>query len=411
MNVTDEVPHNRYDSRVIINVERLTLMGDHTLESSSIFVHSHGPILITGGYNVSSLIHHTCSAEYHVPMMFSCVPAKSLQDTITMESFIGEFQSKFNSNVKKIENTVNDLAKGYLIYLMSEQSIILEDSRIEAPRIGFCAPDVTANSSMINAAQKGCWGGHGIGKGMTHKNCSGSGGAHGGHGGYGLSLHNKICKRFVPVPYSWNDEASYEGSSGSSALENLSYYGGVGGGIVWVVSTGTVTLNSTEISVKGGDGLPVEEVTLGSGGGAGGSVHIVTRNIAGNGTIDASGGDGSIYGGGGGSGGRLVATLLTNFNSTNHHNQSHFWNGTINLRGGLGGLKTPQTAHELATNKNLLSGGDGEDGTTKQTKCFGGYSGPFCKPCPIGTYKYNFGYGVCQPCSNKPVNSFYDDIG
>lgn len=43
-------------------------------------------------------------------------------------------------------------------------------------------------------------------------------------------------------------------------------------------------------------------------------------------------------------------------------------------------------------------------------KCFGGYSGPFCKPCEIGTYKYNFGFGVCQTCNNKPENSFYDAI-
>lgn len=46
---------------------------------------------------------------------------------------------------------------------------------------------------------------------------------------------------------------------------------------------------------------------FGSGGGSGGSVQIVTKNIAGDAIIDLSGGDGSIYGGGGGSGGRFVS--------------------------------------------------------------------------------------------------------
>ena len=66
-------------------------------------------------------------------------------------------------------------------------------------------------------------------------------------------------------------------------------------------------------------------------------------------------------------------------------------------------------------NKTLLAAakefaGDGQDGTTKQESCFGGFTGPFCKPCQVGTFKYNFGFGVCQPCNNKPKNSFYDDI-
>jgi len=44
-------------------------------------------------------------------------------------------------------------------------------------------------------------------------------------------------------------------------------------------------------------------------------------------------------------------------------------------------------------------------------KCFGGYSGPFCEACPIGTYKYDYSYAVCQPCQNKPLNSFYNKKG
>lgn len=39
-------------------------------------------------------------------------------------------------------------------------------------------------------------------------------------------------------------------------------------------------------------------------------MQIITKNIAGNATINLEGGDGSIFGGGGGSGGRLVTHFL-----------------------------------------------------------------------------------------------------
>jgi len=227
--------------------------------------------------------------------------------------------------------------------------------------------------------------------------------------------------RDVPKPYSWGNEASYEGSAGGAALPYLSKYGGNGGGIIWMTSSNTVTLNDTLVTVKGGEGEPYFHSKLGSGGGAGGSIHVVTRNIAGNADIDLSGGDGSGFGGGGGSGGRLVANLLSNFNSTNHLEQSIHWNGTINLSGGIGGhlhgknrtkdlQQVPTSPATPDPSSDLMSGGDGEDGTSHQSKCFGGFSGPFCKPCPIGTYKLNFGYGLCVPCTNKPEYSFYDDI-
>lgn len=50
---------------------------------------------------------------------------------------------------------------------------------------------------------------------------------------------------------------------------------------------------------------------LGSGGGSGGSIQLVTPQIEGDGLIDLSGGDG-VQGGGGGSGGVLIVNLLEN---------------------------------------------------------------------------------------------------
>lgn len=97
----------------------------------------------------------------------------------------------------------------------------------------------------------------------------------------------------------------------------LSSLAGDGGGIIWLVATDMINATDTLITVKGGKGQAYKK-RLGSGGGAGGSIHVITRDIAGNAQIDASGGDGSDWGGGGGSGGRLVAHLLRHFNSTNH---------------------------------------------------------------------------------------------
>ena len=45
-----------------------------------------------------------------------------------------------------------------------------------------------------------------------------------------------------------------------------------------------------------------------------------------------------------------------------------------------------------------LDGKYGSDGEIKSGKCFGGYSGPFCQACPVGTFKYDYSYGKCKPC-------------
>lgn len=203
------------------------------------------------------------------------------------------------------------------------------------------------------------------------------------------------CASAVPHSYFHEKQAVYEGSSGGSAIQG-SPLGGNGGGIIWISSTDTATFNSTNITVKGQSGKPAQG-RYGSGGGAGGSIQIITKNIAGDAALDLSGGHGSIFGGGGGAGGRFVSHLIQNFNATNFEEQSLRWNGTISLNGGRGGARQPnQTllAFELEQTKRLFAG-DGQDGTTAQEKCFGGFTGPFCKPCQIGTYKYNYGFGVC----------------
>ena len=64
---------------------------------------------------------------------------------------------------------------------------------------------------------------------------------------------------------------------------------------------------------------------------------ITTKNLKGNGNLDASGGVGSDGGGGGGGGGRITINLLKSYIFNNQPEQSGYWNGTFNIDGGFGG--------------------------------------------------------------------------
>lgn len=142
VNVTDRDYHSRYDSKVIVNAEMLRLTGKATLETAFFFAHAHGPIWIDSGFNLTSIIKQTCSAEYHVPKMFSCIPPKALNPEITFESFMENYDQQFGVKSDQIEDTVSILAKGYLVYLMSENYIVVDEASIHAPRIGFCSPNI-----------------------------------------------------------------------------------------------------------------------------------------------------------------------------------------------------------------------------------------------------------------------------
>lgn len=60
----------------------------------------------------------------------------------------------------------------------------------------------------------------------------------------------------------------------------------------------------------------------------------------GNGRISVKGGSGSDKGGGGGSGGRLIINYLRSYLADSYPNQSFYWRGAYDLRGGLGGAQT-----------------------------------------------------------------------
>lgn len=122
------------------------------------------------------------------------------------------------------------------------------------------------------------------------------------------------------------------------------------------------------------------------------------QNIRGNGHFSVLGGDGSKNGGGGGGGGRFSINFLRAYKADSQPEQSHDWHGTVDYDGGDAGEADGKYVQATA----------GTGGTVFSSKCFPGYSGPFCQACPIGTYKYGYSFGTCLPCINKPENAYYD---
>ncbi len=103
------------------------------------------------------------------------------------------------------------------------------------------------------------------------------------------------------------------GASGNIAVEK--YAGGVGGGAMHIMITGTLTLNGI-MSADGANGAGghIQYAYGGSGGGSGGSIWITAGTLAGAGKISAAGGASvggpEVYGGGG-AGGRIAFDVQT----------------------------------------------------------------------------------------------------
>jgi len=92
-----------------------------------------------------------------------------------------------------------------------------------------------------------------------------------------------------------------------------------------------------------------------------------------------------------------VLNYLKGYLSTSQPDQSFYWTGGFS---GDGGLSGPMIF-------DYLKAQSGGEGTRFHSKCFPGYSGVFCKACEIGEYKYDYSYGACLPCMNRPKFSYY----
>ena len=202
---------------------------------------------------------------------------------------------------------------------MSPGTIKMKDSKVTAPRIGLCGTHIDLHQSSIDTSWKGCSRDNGLGyageKRVGSLRCAGAGASHGGAGGSGgiTSVNDNDkneCKAYFKAPYYFGKEALYEGSGGVSGDQDKRT-GGAGGGIVWVLTPGNLTLSGgSEIRAAGQAGQLLDLSQAGSGGGSGGSIFITALNMRGNGVVSLKGGAGSDRGGGGGAGGRLIMNYL-----------------------------------------------------------------------------------------------------
>jgi len=92
---------------------------------------------------------------------------------------------------------------------------------------------------------------------------------------------------------------------------------------------------------------------------------------------------------------------LKSYLASSQPDQSFYWEGTHDISGGQRGDMS----------FNFLAPSNGQNGTMFHSKCFPGFSGVFCKACEIGEYKYDYSFGKCMPCMNKPKNSYYTKMG
>ena len=142
----------------------------------------------------------------------------------------------------------------------------------------------------------------GIGAGIGHVSGS-SGAGHGGNGGQGEGV-----SRAGGAHDSFLDPKDFGKNGGTKTFPHR---GGLGGGQIILRIGHTLTVDGYLLA-RGGQWRSVE-----SGGGSGGTIHIITYTLAGDGHIDASGGSGydgshASHGGGGG-GGRMVVYYMYNF--------------------------------------------------------------------------------------------------
>jgi hypothetical protein len=157
----------------------------------------------------------------------------------------------------------------------------------------------------------------------------------GGHGGAGGNDYDYYC--YIIAGGIANDNPIHPSAPGYGGGGNLcSGYGpnyGSGGGLLWVIVynpsadtvTGPATVNGM-IDMSGGNGSYSNFCSdENAGGGSGGAIFMEAESIAGNGVLQANGGNGAGDGGGGGGGG--IISLVENLTS---------YPGSLLVNGGAG---------------------------------------------------------------------------
>jgi hypothetical protein len=154
----------------------------------------------------------------------------------------------------------------------------------------LCRNFTLETNAQVNAAARGYYTHTGPGKGVGFGSNDGSGGGHGGRGGNSNTYPGG-------APYGMTNAPQTPGSGGGGGYTDT---GGHGGGVVWIDATGEVAIHGV-ITADGESGVTY------NGGGAGGSIFIISQTFRGDptGSVTARGGARgtgypTILGGGGG---------------------------------------------------------------------------------------------------------------
>ena len=213
-----------------------------------------------------------------------------------------------------------DTVNGWYPYLQAANVTVDSGSKITGSGQG-CNAAGNSTGKGPNGSNV-CVAGNGGGVGASQSTTGAGGGANGGDGGAGTSQAAGTHQSFTKTP-------SRFGAAGGSGNAGL---GGVGGGVVRMNLTGTLTLNGNIESngLTGG----TNSTNRAGGGGAGGSIYIDVDTVAGaNGVLQANGGSGAdnASADGGGGGGGLVALYYNTDSYTNNLTPNQ-----INVNGGSG---------------------------------------------------------------------------
>ncbi|CAK4106070.1 unnamed protein product [Aphanomyces euteiches] len=314
----------------------------------------------------------------------------------------------------------------YALSIAAISSVTLTQN-IAAASTLICSPKVTIEGSIL-ADSLGCSDG---GPGQSRPRHGASGGA--GHGGDGGDVMPD--KKGAGKSYETSTWPQWPGSSAAS--DDDSMHGGKGGGLV-VIFAPFLNLSSGIVSVRGENG------TQGGGGGSGGTIVLGgVGQLAGKGTLDLSGGAGSVFGGpdqepgtraigGGGGGGVLWIHYSTKGSGKDFEGHVILSGGTSEGQTGFDGVGKGDSCGQgcgglfcLPCRPGTFSPADDEcmpcpsgtfsdkSGSTKCTKCTKGTFNPnngsqACVPCAAGHFAADDGSATCAKC---PIGTFSDDKG
>ena len=189
-------------------------------------------------------------------------------------------------------------------------------------------PDLAFLGSRIDLTACGFQGRQGPGSLIYFGGGGGSGAGHGGAGANGSGIVGGGCYGAFLTPSTFGS-----GSSGNCCVASSA-----GGGRIKIMAGGSITID--------GDIIADAQLPSGgqSGGGAGGSVHLITSALSGTGTVRARGAAGVNTTWGAGGGGRIAAEFTTRTLADSAFDASGGAVSFGNVRGGAGTVFLKPTA-------------------------------------------------------------------